>query len=95
MPPLALIVNKPLLFLMTRQREFGMLIVVRLWLFYLVMVHHAAFNPQDSTQVLTTSDDHTARLWKIFSIHELTNLARKRVFRKLTLEERKQFFLEY
>ena len=59
------------------------------------LVHHAAFNPQDSTKVLTTSEDQTARLWKIFSVQELTALTKKRVSRKLTQEERKQFFLEY
>ncbi len=53
----------------------------------------AAFSPDDN-KIVTTSWDKTARIWDVpRSKQELIDLARQRVQRSLTSDERRRFFL--
>ena len=56
-------------------------------------VFHAAFSP-DGTRIVTASNANTARIYPVYSLRELIKVARARVGRELTTEERKEFFLE-
>ena len=56
------------------------------------IVWNAAFSP-DGTRIVTASVDYTARIYPVYSLRELIKVARARVGRDLTPEERKEFFL--
>ncbi|GAK53957.1 WD40 repeat, subgroup [Candidatus Moduliflexus flocculans] len=57
-------------------------------------VNSAAFSP-DGTRIATASDDGMAKIWRVFrDTQELIDYANRIAPRRLTPEERKQYFLE-
>jgi hypothetical protein len=57
-------------------------------------VNSAVFSP-DGQRILTASNDNTARLWRVFlTTRSLVDEAKARVPRCLTVEQRRQAFLD-
>ena len=58
------------------------------------LVESAAFSP-DGKRIVSASADHTIRIWDFPSLQELIDQTRERFKdRQLTLEERRQYYIE-